>query len=88
MPNVTGTASVIRVGAANMKSLWIILSLTVTGIDCVWEEGTHASASTNGVVFRESFTLKLHVDCFDDRSGKEERAEDLDPAGSTSFEWL
>jgi hypothetical protein len=45
-----------------MKALWFILVASITTMHGVCEEHPLSQASTNGVVFREPFKLKLHVD--------------------------
>jgi len=45
-----------------MKTLWLILAASITAMHGICEEPPRPQASTNGVAFREPFTLKLHVD--------------------------
>jgi hypothetical protein len=48
--------------ATNMRLLCLFLAVIITAIRGVCGDQTPPQANTNGVVFREPFTLKLHVD--------------------------
>jgi hypothetical protein len=45
-----------------MKALCLILAASIIAMRGICEEQPRAQAGTNGVAFREPFTLKLHVD--------------------------
>lgn len=45
----------------NMKALCLILAVPITAIHGVCEDQTQILAGANGTVFREPFTLRLHV---------------------------